>query len=104
MSTEAIIEVSIPMRYFDEDSDDVDCPICAHAVCPDDQCVNTPVKLSCCEQIMCCGCFSKILKRCRCSVDCQAVVGSCPFCRDMCRADAISIFLALHKPCRACRK
>ena len=103
-AAEAIIEVSIPMRYFDEARDDVDCPICAHAVCPEARCRLSQVTLSCCEQVMCCGCFSQILKRCRCSAECQAVVGSCPFCRDMCRAEAVSIFLSRVQPCRKCKK
>lgn len=101
--SEAVIEVSIPMRYFDGEQQDPDCAICAHAMCRDGRCSLTVTKLSCCDQPLCCGCFAKILKRCRCAADCTAVVGNCPFCRDMCRADAVSLFHARVSACRKCR-
>lgn len=101
---EAIIEVSIPMRYFDATSDDPDCAICAEPVCPSGECAKSATDLTCCDQSMCCGCFSKLLRRCRCTQTCAAVVGTCPFCRNMCRADALSAFLAQRGPCRDCRK
>lgn len=110
MTNEAIIEVSIPMRYLEDCQDEyttqcvVDCPICAHAVCPDEACALALTTLTCCEQTLCCGCFGKLLQRCRCVDECRAVVGTCPFCREMCRADAVNIFLATKRPCRACRK
>ncbi len=104
MPTEAIIEVSIPMRYLDRETDDVDCAICAHPMCPDDSCCLAATHLSCCNQPMCCSCFGKLLARCRCSDECTAIVGTCPFCREMCRAEAVAIFLARKQPCRGCKK
>jgi hypothetical protein len=101
---EAIIEVSIPMRYFDGDDDQPqECAICIHPMCPEDRCSHTATILTCCEQAICCGCFVKLLKRCKCTPDCREVVGVCPFCRDMCRADVSSVFLARHQACRGCR-
>lgn len=103
MTNEAIIEVSIPMHYFDSPGSEKECAICTHAMCADEKCSLTPTALSCCEQHICCGCFVKLLRRCRCTEDCKAVVGTCPFCRDMCRADCVSIFMGRHAHCRKCR-
>lgn len=106
MSTpnEAIIEVSIPMRYFDDTTDDVDdCAICLHSLCPEERCSHTSTVLTCCDQSICCGCFVKLLKKCKCTLECKEVVGICPFCRDMCRADVSSVFMARHSACRDCR-
>lgn len=101
---EAIIEVSIPMRYFDDDSQQVDdCAICLYAMCPDDVCSHTSTSLTCCDQMICCGCFVKLLRKCKCSLECKEVVGICPFCRDMCRADVSSVFTARQSACRGCR-
>ena len=101
--SEAIIEVSIPMHYFGDDNASGDCSICMHPLCPDDRCALSLTKLTCCEQALCCGCFYKLLRRCRCAVDCEHVVGTCPFCRDMCRADALPIFLGKQPRCADCK-
>lgn len=101
--SEAIIEVSIPMHYFEKQAD-IDCPICAHRMCPFGKCCLIPVKLSCCEQLVCSACFYKLLARCRCREECREVVGTCPFCREMCRADVVSVFLAKRPACRECRQ
>lgn len=104
MTNEAIIEVSIPMHYFETDTKEAECAICTHVICADDRCSLASTRLSCCDQDICCGCFVKILRRCRCTADCRAVVGTCPFCREMCRADAVSIFMARQSvKCRNCR-
>ena len=100
---EAIIEVSIPLRYFDDTPEKIDCPICAHVMCPDDECGLTSATLTCCDQAVCAGCFVKILKRCRCTAECKEIVGTCPFCREMCRSTAMPIFLARKSPCRGCK-
>lgn len=104
-ASEAIIEVSIPMHYFDaEFTDDAECAICMHRFCQHDKCCLSATKLSCCSQPLCCKCFAKVLRRCRCTPDCERVVGTCPFCRDMCRSDTLSVFLSRQHVCRACQK
>ena len=109
---EATIEVSIPMLLMNSDSSassassssggDPECAICCNAMCPTDACKGTSTLLTCCGQPMCCGCLYKVLKRCRCVEGCKAVIGMCPFCREMCRADAISIFLGHQRMCAWC--
>lgn len=103
MTNEAIIEVSIPMHYFETEPAEPECSICTHAMCKHQKCSLTPTTLTCCGQKICCGCFVKILHRCRCTAECTAVVGTCPFCRDMCRADTASLFMARQSHCRSCR-
>ena len=98
---EVNIELSIPMHYFDDDTS-IECPICTHALC-DDVCPRASVTLTCCRQSMCSGCFSKILRRCKCSSRCQKIVGECPFCRDMCRASASDVFCGRQSACSKCR-
>jgi len=104
MRNEAIIEVSIPMQYLDDSRDDDECPICTHSICNDNTCRQSSTKLTCCDQYMCCGCFAKITRRCRCTEDCDAIIGVCPFCRDMCRADVLSLYLARQPQCQGCLK
>lgn len=102
-ASEAVIEVSIPMRYFEYGNDIAECTICARPMCPNNRCCLAPTATSCCDQPMCCECFVKILKACKCTTECQEVVGICPFCRDMCRATVANVFKARHTPCSACR-
>lgn len=105
--SQAVIELSIPLQYLEADAgaeiNSTECPICTQAVCLSDTCSLSSTTLSCCDQTLCCACFVKILDRCRCTDDCEAVVGTCPYCRTMCRADTVSVFLARRPPCRRCR-
>jgi hypothetical protein len=100
---EAIIEVSIPRSCFEHRAI-AECSICLTSVCDDDgrACRHAPAHLTCCGQSICCGCLVKLLRRCRCADDCAAVVGTCPFCREMCRAETVSVFLGHQSACRAC--
>jgi len=103
--SEAIIEVSIPMRYFEaERSAGAECPICSHVLCTAEKCSLTPTRVTCCGQTICCGCFVKVLRRCRCTADCRAVIGTCPFCREMCRADAACVLMSRFSHCRQCKR
>lgn len=99
--SEAIIRVRLPKS--DEDEDALECSICAYPLCDSDQCSKKRTILSCCDQYMCCGCFAKLLQKCKCSPECEAVIGTCPYCREMCRADAAALFSARYQPCRQCR-
>ena len=101
--SEAIIEVSIPMRYFQSEPSEAECSICTHAFCASEKCSLTSTRLTCCDQTICCGCFVKVLRRCRCTDECRAVVGTCPFCREMCRADAACVLTGRFSHCRHCR-
>ena len=121
----SVIEVTIPLRYLQDRGENIDfsdtasensieesaaetntneCVICMNAVCQTRECSRSPTQTSCCSQVLCCGCFVKLLRRCKCTAVCRAVTGSCPFCRDMMRADStLQVFMATIPPCTKCQ-
>lgn len=119
MSSNSVIEVTIPLQYVqpppsDSDTESViesddspnshECVICMHPTCFTRECQRTLTHTTCCSQVICCGCFIKLLRRCKCAVGCRAIAGTCPFCRDMMRAETIlQVYLATIPPCRRCQ-
>ena len=119
----SVIEVTIPLRYVQQQTDDDDsasdvsittttgdvsvsyheCVICMHLTCNTKECGRAPTQTSCCSQVLCCACFVKLMRRCKCTSGCRAIVGTCPFCRDMMRAEnPLQVFLATIPVCRKC--
>ena len=85
------------------DASDIDtCHICAHEFCLEDACGRAPTTLKCCTQPLCCSCLAKMVKRCRCSDDCEAVIALCPFCREVCPVTTLDLFLGSRPACKAC--
>lgn len=102
----AVIEVSIPLsvtRGGDAESDDDDsCFICAHSFCHAETCLRSATHLRCCSQAICCGCITRLAKRCKCQEECEAVIAFCPFCREMAPLGAIDVFLGTRDTCKVC--
>ncbi len=78
------------------------CYICANDFCGEDACGRSLTHLKCCTQTMCCGFLAKLVKRCRCSDDCDAAIALCPFCREVSPVTVLDLFLGHVAPCRAC--
>ncbi len=78
------------------------CYICANDFCDDDACGRSLTHLKCCTQTMCCACLAKVVKRCRCADDCDAVIALCPFCREVSPVTSLDVFLGHVAPCKAC--
>ena len=52
---------------------------------------------------MCATCLLKVCKQCHCDDQCQAVVGFCPYCRDISPVHALDIFKGTTEECALCR-
>jgi hypothetical protein len=111
------IELTIPLRMAgagaggggggdgESDGDAAQCYICANDFCAADDCCRTMTHLGCCTQAVCCGCLSKVVKRCRCTDECEAVIALCPFCREVSPVVVLDVHLghaAVCKLCEAC--
>lgn len=98
----AIIEVTIPLDYFDvDDMNDLECSICMHPFCKND-CPRHMIQLSCCRQYTCAECLTKSTRRCKCQQSCKQIIVTCPFCRDMCPVNSIALFCARSSLCATC--
>lgn len=85
------IEVIVPLKTLDMADT---CSICSARYCfHDDRCSKTATVLSCCQQSLCSGCLTKLSRRCRCTLDCTAIIAHCPFCRDIASISAMDMFL-----------
>jgi hypothetical protein len=101
------IELTIPLRMGSGgdggDSDDAaECYICANDFCVDDDCCRAMTHLACCTQAVCCGCLAKMVKRCRCSEECEAVISLCPFCREVSPVSVLDVHLGHAAACKLC--
>lgn len=101
----AIIEVSIPMHYLNEDEgddSDVDqCGICYQRTCHR-ECSRYETATTCCHQVLCSACMLKTSMRCKCTMACEQIICICPFCRDISQVDTLTLYNA-HKPtCKKC--
>lgn len=97
----AVIEVTIPMDYFEVDDMEDSCPICMHGFCGED-CPHHICKVSCCRQHICASCLTRSARRCKCQKSCKQIIVTCPFCRDMCPVDSLAVFCSLSKVCKTC--
>lgn len=101
------IELTIPLRMSGRASGGgggaVDaCYICANDFCGDDVCCRSLTHLECCTQTMCCACLARMIKRCKCSDDCEAVIALCPFCREVSPVTVLDVFLGRAAVCKPC--
>ena len=106
----AVLEFPLPSRISrslgigdDDDEAEETCFICAVPFCGRGTCPHTATQMPCCSQGLCCGCAVKVLKRCKCADDCDAVVAFCPFCREVMAVGALDIFLGTRTVCKECR-
>lgn len=99
---QAIIEVTIPLHYCTSPEDyPSDCAICMHPMCTS-ACQRFKTSTSCCTQPVCAGCLSKTTQRCRCHGGCKNVISVCPFCREICQVDALTMYHANRTICVHC--
>lgn len=80
------------------------CHICANSLCRRGDCCRAGVHLACCTQILCAKCLLKICKRCRCDDQCVAVIGFCPYCRDISPVNALDLFKGTMDECSRCQQ
>ena len=106
----AVLEFPLPSRISrsfgiaDEDDDTEEtCFICAVPFCARGICPHTATHMPCCSQGLCCGCAVKVLKRCKCAEECDAVVAFCPFCREVMAVGALDVFLGTRAVCKECQ-
>lgn len=99
-SETAIIEVSIPMHYLDDEGSD-ECGIC-YSQCCSKECCRYETQTTCCDQTVCSECLTKLCIRCRCTESCEQIICICPFCRDMSIVSSVSLFNARLKLCTVC--
>lgn len=85
-----------------DDDEPGDCYICANEFCADDDCARSMTHLACCTQAVCCGCLAKMIKRCRCAEECEAVIALCPFCREVSPVSVLDVHLGHAKVCKSC--
>lgn len=93
----------VNVRVRTEDDYGVECPICLRGWCADDTCNRTNTQTNCCFQFMCAACASKISMICKCEEDCTAVIMICPFCRNISKTAASTLFASTKRPCKKCR-
>lgn len=100
----ARIELTIPIRMASAVATDAgqDCYLCRNEFCDEDVCSRGLTHLQCCTQTMCCGCLAKLVKRCRCVEDCEAVIAMCPFCREVSPVTVLDVFLGHAGACKGC--
>lgn len=104
MSDTAIIEVSIPMHYLNEDEEEMEqCGICYQPMCHK-ECSRYGTHMSCCDQSICSYCISKTAMRCKCTQSCEQIISICPFCRDMCSIKSLVMYHAQKQLCSACKQ
>lgn len=96
------IELTIPLHSSSADSCGGTCYICANDFCDDDVCCRSLTHLKCCTQAVCCGCLGKMIKRCKCEDECEAVIALCPFCREVSPVDVLDVFLGHVPACKVC--
>lgn len=94
----------VNVRVRTEDDYGVECPICLRGWCADDVCNRTNTQTNCCFQFMCAACASKISMICKCEEDCTAVIMICPFCRNISKTAASTLFASTKRPCKKCRE
>lgn len=94
----------VNVRVRTEDDYGVECPICLRGWCADDACNRTNTQTNCCFQFMCAACASKISMICKCEEDCTAVIMICPFCRNISKTAASTLFASTKRPCKKCRE
>lgn len=102
------LRVSRSNRHEADEEDEEDCPICMRPLCDNEDavCARAPVTVPCCHQDLCAGCLFKLpLKKCLCVSDCDAVIGRCPFCREMVgNIGPLDVLMGAGKECGACAK
>lgn len=98
----AIIEVSIPMHYL-EDEGSEECGICYSQTCIN-ECSRYEQHTTCCSQSVCSECLAKICIRCRCTETCEQIICICPFCRDMSHVSSVALFNARRTVCSSCKQ
>ncbi len=93
----AIVNVRVRTRGSDE------CGVCLCDLCADDACEKTAAETTCCFHAMCCACVAKLVSVCACHPGCKELVFTCPFCRRMSRADAVTMFMSTKGRCDTCQ-
>lgn len=98
------IELTIPLRMTGRTAGGAvdQCYICANDFCGDDVCCRSLTHLECCTQTMCCACLARMIKRCKCADDCEAVIALCPFCREVSPVTVLDVFLGRAAVCKSC--
>lgn len=94
----------VNVRVRTEDDYGVECSICLRGWCTADVCNRTNTQTNCCFQFMCAACASKISMICKCEEDCTAVIMICPFCRNISKTAASTLFASTRRPCKKCRE
>lgn len=100
-----IIELAVPINLSGEGGSSLgfhSCHICAHTFCADDDCCRHPTHLTCCTQVICTKCVSKLAKRCRCSDTCAAIIALCPYCREISPLTPLDLYKGYLPDCVAC--
>ena len=100
-----VIELALPLSASHEvNTHEMTCHICANSLCDTGTCCRTGVHLACCTQLMCAKCVLHVCKRCRCDDRCKAVIGFCPYCRDISPVDPLDIFRGTVPECARCQR
>ena len=102
------IELNLPVTVGTGGSEFETCAVCMNEFCDDDACCRSVNPLDCCSfasgNALCAQCTAKIAKRCKCRDECDAVVLSCPLCREMTGVEALALFQATKPLCERCLK
>ena len=93
--------VNVRVRTEEDMGDE--CGICLRPWCADDVCSRTSSQTNCCLQFICSSCTVKISLRCTCENDCPNVIYICPFCRNISKAEPVTLFLGAKRACKKCR-